>query len=183
MKLTRLFAFVGAALFAVGALAQTGAGPLAQLGAKWKAQRVVESFADGRFVDTVDAFHYPPNYSPEQLAKERASLKAMLTSLASELGAVSQIDESLPDGVTYEFWLGAGDISYWQAHPELMRNLNFKFQADTQSLGRVWFAVSLALVNGSWEVRTFGVQLLASRPGALDKIEEMFRKYAPKRET
>ena len=146
-----------------------------------RADEIIRLLREGKFRQiSTSYFHYPPDYSPTELAKEQAAVCHFLEHLFQEIGSVQTVNHSdLPAAELIDLGVSAGYVPYWSAHPELNRIQVIRYEAQVENDGKVFFSMAFVRPKDQWEVRAFTFGLLTSRPGAVQRINELASKLYP----
>ncbi len=142
-----------------------------------RADQFIRLFRQRQFRECSNHFHYPPTYTPVQLANDSTSVAHSLEVIFQELGDIGAATRGAKLTGTYlDLEVGGGDIPYWSSHPELSRVQEVIYAAQTSNEGRVLLAVHLIQFQRKWRLRSFVLLIPASRPGAQQFISELGRK-------
>src|SRR5215831_5865187 len=72
------------------------------------ARSVMQRLQAGRYDAILDEMHYPPSYTPQQVAEDRRALTAGLSYLMSELGRIESFEPQLERVEFYHFGMAMG---------------------------------------------------------------------------
>jgi predicted Zn-dependent protease len=145
-----------------------------------RAQRLMQWLAQGKFRESAEEFHYPPEYSQAELDNDKNLVAHSLTRLAEEIGGIENLRrQPPPSSQMLTFGFGGGSPAYWDAHPELVRAMAVDYEATAGRDGAVYFHVSYVQSDSQWQVRAIEFRLPAAQPDAAKRIVEIASRIQP----
>jgi hypothetical protein len=128
-----------------------------------------------QFESASELFHYPNNYSHEELVKEKKDVIGTLKFLKNEFGAVTQLKISNSPGKVIGFGVSGASIEYWQNQSEFIFQI---FKTDFERIGKGYIRISYCKINNKWEIQ--GVEYgLQDSEYSKYKLSEIIRKREP----
>jgi len=116
-------------------------------------------------------FHYPPTYTPAELAADRAAISSHLKAFIGQIGELKEISRiRAPAGTWWSIGFGGGDIPYWSSHPSLSRISTLNYEAMTTRGSKEFFSISFVRASSVWEIRTFTYQIATSNADAAERM-------------
>jgi hypothetical protein len=110
-----------------------------------------------QFASASELFHYPYNYSSEELVKEKRDVIGTLRFLKKEFGAVTQFKISNSPSKVVGYGVSGASIEYWQKHPEFIFQI---FKVDFERIGQGYIRISYCKIKNKWEIQgiEYGLQ-------------------------
>jgi hypothetical protein len=141
-------------------------------------QQVSLSYFDyidkGDFEAAAALFCYPPNYTSQELAKDKGSVAKALGVVNREFGGVlTKKKVNALDGYLYLIIFG-GDISYWDQHASYTVPLIYEVKFGNEGQGNV--IVHLCKVKNEWEIQKVMYCLPSTRSDSKSRISEIMQK-------
>ncbi|MEJ2618590.1 MAG: hypothetical protein P8Z35_26795, partial [Ignavibacteriaceae bacterium] len=103
-----------------------------------------------QFESASELFHYPNNYSREDLVKEKIDVIETLKFLKNEFGAVTQLKISNSPGKVIGYGVSGASIEYWQKHAEFIFQI---FNTNFERIGEGYIRISYCKINNKWEIQ------------------------------
>jgi hypothetical protein len=102
-----------------------------------------------QFASASELFHYPSDYSSEELLKEKRDVIRTLKFLKKEFGAVTQSKISVSPSKVIGYGISGASIEYWQKHSEFIFQI---FKADFERTGQGYIRISYCKIKNKWEI-------------------------------
>ena len=129
-----------------------------------------------QFVSASKLFHYPNNYSREELVKEKKDVIETLRFLKNEFGAVTQLKISNSPSKVIGYGVSGASIKYWQKHSEFIFQI---FKTNFERIGKGYIRISYCKINNKWEIQ--GVEYgLQDSEYSKYKLSEIIKKGEPR---
>ena len=118
-------------------------------------------------------FHYPGNYTKQELTDDMNTVSNLLAFLANEFGGV--LNQNISEAPTsfYHVLVGGGDLPYWQKHPH---SVKLTYKVDFEKEGRGYVRIRFCNISGKWEIRQVEYGLPTSRPDSRERIMTIMQK-------
>jgi len=134
----------------------------------------ISSLKNHGYQKSAQFFHYPENYTSSELITDKTAISTKLGLLFQEIGEIQSITlSSFPNEKYLEIGLGGGNVAYWSSHPELSQNIQLVYRVQTQRIVEALFVIYFVQINGNWEIRSFHYAIPASRPDAMQLVEDL----------
>jgi hypothetical protein len=140
-----------------------------------RADRFLELLKSTKFEAAAAAFHYPPTYTREELAKHRAGVPRFLRGLFKEVGALRTVKRSTNPSAHVHLAIGGGDLRYWSSHPEPSETVMVSYEATAKRDGAVFMDIVFLSGKRASEIRSFQFGIPLSRPGAEGRTLDLSR--------
>lgn len=94
-------------------------------------------------------FHFPPNSTPAEKAKDKKYIAAALKAFTKEFGSVSDKKLVTFQEPSQDFRLGSGNMEYWQNHLDFERHI---FQVSFSKTGEGYILLDYCNIIGKWQI-------------------------------
>ena len=119
-------------------------------------------------------FHFPPNYSNQELEKDRNSVIKGLKYFDYEFGTISSYKKAETAKFFLEANIGGGDIPYWKEHPQFAKMVyEVKFSKENEGFIVFYFC----RISDKYEIRSVGYALPMSRADTKERVREIFNGF------
>ena len=125
------------------------------------------------FFGAAKLFHYPPNYSSEELIKDQKGVQQVLELLNSEFGNVNEYKLVKTPEFYYSFLFMGGDILYWKSKPDY---LSLLYEVEFSKEKRGFITISFCKINSMSQIRSVSYGLPSSRSDSMERIFEIGKK-------
>ncbi len=135
----------------------------------------VKSFTDscmkaiqaGNFDEAARSFHYPANFSPEELEKDRNAVKLGLMELCKIFGTFEGSELVQRPVSFYLFAVGGGNLRYWEKYPE---SIQVKYEATFSKEGEGFVIFNVVRISGKFELRSAAFGIPIDSPNAKERM-------------
>jgi len=131
----------------------------------------IKAIQSGNFDEAARFFHYPPNYSPEELEKDRNGVKLGLMEIIKLFGTVEKAEIVQRPVSFYHFTIGGGDTHYWQRNPQFIE-VTYETTFSREGEGFVVFHV--VRISKRFELRSAAFGIPIESPNAKERMEKIF---------
>jgi hypothetical protein len=162
---------------------QTNCQPFANTDLSSIADHYIKLMNQGNYKEASFLFHYPEDYTQEELVSDRTTVQKMLKIVMDTFGSIDSVYIVPPSLMVYQFSIGGGSIPYWQKHPKGF-HVTHCVEFSKQGYGR--FDVQFCNINSKWEIRDVSYGLPTSRSDAkpiISKLLERFMQLMPDKTT
>ena len=142
------------------------------------ANRAVDLLCEGDYEAVAELLHYPPSYTPEQLATDKADVRVGLELLAGEVGLCTAPEPQNQPVEFYQVGVSGGDVPYWQSLPNGGLDQSYRYKVRYGKLGDGIVQVTLVEESGKWAVRSVDLGLETAREGAREIMLDLGEKLA-----
>jgi hypothetical protein len=137
------------------------------------AQLAAAFFRCGDADCAVRLFHFPPDYSAEELRKDTNGVRAVLELFQHELGRATEPNASDDPGEFIGVGIGGADAAYWKKHPDTS---TIRYVVNFEKEGRGIVAIEACHIGSKWQIRSVHYGLPASRADAKQRIDAVYTK-------
>jgi hypothetical protein len=142
------------------------------------AYRQVEVFTDNcmkiiqssNFDEAARSFHYPPNFSPAELEKDRNGVKLGLMELCKIFGTLEGSKLVQRPVIFYQCAVGGGTLRYWQKYPE---SIQVKYEATFSKEGEGFVIFNVVRIFKKFELRSVAFGIPIATPNAKERMEKI----------
>ncbi len=121
----------------------------------------------------VRLFHFPPEYSADELSKDASGVRAVLELFQRELGRPADPKASDDPEQFIDVGIGGADEAYWKKHPE---SSTIRYIVRFAKEGRGMVAIETCHLGPKWQIRSVHYGLPASRADAKQRIDAIYTK-------
>ncbi len=121
----------------------------------------------------VRLFHFPPEYSAEELRKDTSGVRAVLKLFERELGRPAEPKASGDPEQFVDVGIGGADEAYWKEHSE---SATTRYVVQFAKEGRGMVAIEACPLGPKWQIRSVHYGLPASRADAKQRIDAIYTK-------
>jgi hypothetical protein len=134
--------------------------------------RCIEAIQNRNFEGAAKLFHYPSNYSPDELARDRDAVKLGLSELSNAFGTYGESKVVQGSVNSYIFAIGGGNLRYWEKYRE---SIEVRYVTTFSKEGEGFIIFKVVHISEKLELRSaaFGIPLNA--PGARERMEKIGR--------
>jgi hypothetical protein len=125
------------------------------------------------YSEAADLFHYPNEYSNEELQKDKFYMKETLRLCKKEFGEITSIKAITQSPGSVNFSLRGGDFNYWKKYPYFVAQI-FQVQFENEGLGFIF--MRFCNIKDTLEIRSISYGIPKSRSGAEERINEILSK-------
>jgi hypothetical protein len=127
----------------------------------------IKAIQSGNFDEAARSFHYPPNYSPEELEKDRNAVKLGLMELCKVFGTVEGSKLLQRPVIFYLFAVGGGDLRYWEKYPE---SIQVKYEVTFSNEGEGFVVFNVVQISKKCELRSAAFGIPIDSPNAKERM-------------
>lgn len=121
----------------------------------------------------VRLFHFPTEYSAEDLRKDSGGVRAVLELFERELGRPAEANPVEDPEPFIEVGIGGADAAYWEKHPDTsMVRYAVKFEKEGAGI----IAIEACHIGPKWQIRSVHYGLPANRVDAKPRIDAIYTK-------
>lgn len=128
----------------------------------------LEALEHGDMGEAAAAYHYPADFSLEELGREKRDIATILGILSARLGAVTEYMEGESNPETLFFALQTASQQYWEKHPYFMARV---YDVEFANQGKGFVSFHFSIVNDRMALSHVFYGLPADDPDA----ETMFK--------
>jgi hypothetical protein len=114
-------------------------------------------------------FHYPPNYTQEEIKKDIEAVSKFLEAMGTSFGKLSGPVPYTGSNRIMSLQIGGGDIPYWKDHPDYLSKL---YEVSFSKYGTGYVTLSLCNLTNNWEIREAKYGLDASLKNSVMLLQE-----------
>lgn len=115
-------------------------------------------------------FHYPSDYSSDQLLEDRVGVSNFLEFFNEEFGAILRSKLTKSPHEFYHVSIFGGDVPYWQKYPKYT-SLTYKVEFEKEGEG--YLCIHFCDIDNKWEIRMVMYGLPKSLSNSEAKILEI----------
>ena len=123
------------------------------------------------FDEAARSFHYPPNFSPEELEKDRNAVKLGLMELCKIFGTAQKAEIVQRPVSFYNFTIGGSDIHYWQRKPQFIQ---VTYETTFSREGEGFVVFNVVQFSKKFELRSAAFGIPIESPNAKERMEKIF---------
>jgi hypothetical protein len=146
--------------------------------AKGTADSIVVWLNQQKYNRASSVLNYPPSYSKQQLADDRAAVAGGLRLICNNLGNFAGSKPFTGVWLSYEVSMGGGTIEYWSSLSP-MKTMEYTYAGKFEHFGKGLIVVRCAKIQSRWQPTMIVFQLNSSVPGsrsrAIDIMCELYR--------
>jgi hypothetical protein len=124
------------------------------------------------FDKAMGMFHFPTNYSAEELEKDKSIVKKSLQLLDEKFGKFDSPSLEKKPEVFIQVGVGGGTPEYWKKHPEINR---FVFRTTYEKAGPGYMVVNICNVTGMDQIRSVEFGIPKSNPDAEKTVSQIYK--------
>lgn len=121
------------------------------------------------FSTASDLFHYPQNYSPEEVQKDKVAVAKILELLSNSFGKINSHVVNMEAEKIISLQVGSGDIPYWQKHPKYLLKI---YKVNFSKYGDGFITITICNLLNKYEIREVKYGLGESKPNAIQMLQE-----------
>ncbi|MCL5773104.1 MAG: hypothetical protein M1536_01800 [Firmicutes bacterium] len=125
------------------------------------------------FDDAAKLFHYPPEYTKQELANDLRAVSSVLKLFKQEFGQIQAAKISSNPDLYYSIGEEGGNVPYWQKHPT---SYELTFEVNFEKEGPGYIVIDFCNINNKLEIRIVNYGLPASRPDSKNRIMDVEQK-------
>jgi hypothetical protein len=130
--------------------------------------------SQGNYEEASLLFHYPEDYTKEELLSDRTIVQKMLKIVSDTFGPIDSVYTFPSSSMMYQFSIGGGNIPYWKKHPKGFHVTQY-VEFNKQGYGRL--EVQFCNINSKWAIRDVSYGLPSSRIDAKSIISKLFERF------
>ena len=131
----------------------------------------IKAIQGGNFDEAARSFHYPPNFSPEELEKDRNAVKLGLMELCKIFGTFEGSRLLQRSVIFYQCAVGGGNLRYWEKYPE---SIQVKYEATFSKEGEGFIIFNVVRISEKFELRSVAFGIPIGSPDAKKRMEKIF---------
>ena len=139
-----------------------------------KSGRFVEAYNKKDFAGLAELFHFPPEYTEQELKADKEAIRKTLSLYFDEFGKITGFEKVENPPFHYFVAIGGADISYWEKHPE---GDKVSYKAAFSGEGEGYLTLTFSYILRKWEIRQVNYGLPADRPRSEARISAIFQKW------
>lgn len=139
-----------------------------------KSGRFVEAYNKKDFAGLAELFHFPEEYTGEELKADKEAIRKTLSLYFDEFGKIAGLEKVENPPFHYFVTIGSADIAYWEKHPE---GDKVAYKAVFSREGEGYLTLTFSYILRKWEIRQVNYGLPADRPRSEARISAIFQKW------
>jgi hypothetical protein len=124
------------------------------------------------YIEAAKLFHYPPNYTTQDLEKDIKGVSGLLEALKESFGQISRVGVSKTGEKILSLQVGGGDIPYWKQHPQY---LTLIFSSYFSKYGDGYITFTICNISKKFEIREVKYGLAATRANSAQLLQEAIK--------
>jgi hypothetical protein len=130
----------------------------------------IEIIQRGDFDEAVELFHYPPNFSPKELSKDKKEVKLGLVEMSKLFGTFEKWEKAQGFVVYYQFDICGGDIPYWNKNPQF---IEVRYRTIFSNEGEGFVSFRVVQISKKLELRSVAFGIPINSPKAKERFEKI----------
>lgn len=119
-------------------------------------------------------FHYPSNYTPQELKKEHEVIIKTLKYFNTEFGNISNTRVDKTHKSFESVHIGSGDLPYWKKHPQAI-TLIYETVFSKEKEG--YIAVCICKITDKYEIRSVGYGLSTNKENTKKRMADIINGF------
>lgn len=125
------------------------------------------------FESATALFHFPANYTAEELSNDRNAISKALAIVSNEFGGIGRVNK-IDSADNYIFLvLSGGNLAYWDQHSYSIPVIH---EVTFSNEGAGYLIFFICKVEKRWEIQKIEYCLPVSRPDSKERINQITRK-------